>query len=100
MSTFKALLTFAACALLAGCGSMPTTATTRVDNPPTVAIANAPEGAAVSIDGTYVGATTKKDNSFVTSPGRHSVSVEVGGVKVLTENIFVQDGTTRVLSIK
>ena len=82
-----------ACLLVAACGGLPRYAETRRDEPARVELVGAPAGAELYVDGEMVG------RIFTIDKGTRRVEVRSGGAVIYRRDLFVQDGTTRVIDL-
>ncbi len=88
---------------LSGCISMPSASVTRGEDRPAIAIAGAPAGAILEVDGISHGAASQYDADPATlliEPGAHVVRVLLNGNVLLKRDVYVRDGETRILTIE
>ena len=86
-SILLTVLSFTGCA-------MPTTSVRTVDDRPTIAIKNAPEGAILFVDNLNMGLANKYDGNpaiLTVEPGTHIVRVVAGNDTIYEQKVFVED---------
>lgn len=96
----RKLACFVLVAFLAACGGLPKTKEISTDNPSTLEVISAPEGAQVWSDGIMLGSIEKKKVRFVIASGTHKVKIVDGSATLYEREIFVEKGTTRQVNLK
>ena len=85
-----------------GC-TYPNGKVTRVENRPAIAIEGAPIGAFLEVDGVNHGdaiAYNGDPNTLLVEPGSHKVRVLVDGKVLLSRDLYLANGETRILTLK
>lgn len=86
--------------IISACGSMPKHADVRTDRVATITILNAPENVSAYLDGEMTSLTWNKDDAtLTTSAGTHKLVVYSGGSVIFEDNIFIQNGTIRKITV-
>lgn len=92
-------LAILACFTLSACGAMPKHADIRADQATWLVLLNAPEGAAVSVDGVITASQDDKGERYVISAGTRHIEVFIGGSILYERDIFIREGTTREIRV-
>lgn len=87
------------CLLVAACGGLPRYAETRRDEPARVELVGAPAGAELYVDGEMVGRISDDRRIFTVEKGTRRVEIRSGGTVIYRRDLFVQDGSTRVIDL-
>jgi len=74
------------------------TKSTRLTTPSSIELINAPPGAVLSVGGRQV-SVAKDGARLPVADGWHDVKVSVGGQETLSDRIFVQDGSVKVIDL-
>jgi hypothetical protein len=85
--------------MLAACGGMPKHNETRADELTTIVLTNLPAGATVSVDGRYVYGADDGVLSIPVQAGMHAVEVRMGPAIIYKRDVFLDDGTTREITV-
>lgn len=92
--TARSLVPILLLVLLASCTGMPQTVVTTPDTRPSLAVAGAPDGALLYVDGRLAGEAVRFDGNpgiLLVEPGTHEVTVRgKDGAVLLEERIFVE----------
>lgn len=87
--------------MLAACGAMPKHDEVRADEATTIVLTNLPPGATVTVDGKSVfGVVDRRVLSVSVQAGMHAVEVRLGSEVIYKRDIFLDDGTTREITIR
>ena len=86
--------------MLAACGGMPKHEETRADELTSIVLTNLPAGAIVSVDGMAVFGADGGVLSVSVQAGMHAVEVRLGSEVIYKQDIFLDDGTTREITIR
>lgn len=89
----------AAALTVAGCGSMPKHAETRIDQPSTLLFKGGPVGATILVDGGEAGRLAKKETTVPIADGTRRVQVILDGSVLYDQTVFIQDGTRKVIPL-
>lgn len=92
-------LAILACFTLSACGAMPKHADIRADQATWLVLLNAPEGAAVSVDGVVTASEEGKGERYVITAGTRHIEVFIGGSILYERDIFITEGTTREIRV-
>lgn len=86
---------------VSGC-KMPSTSVRTIDDRPTLAFKNAPDGAILFVDGISMGVASEYDgdpNVLLVEPGTHTIRIMSGSSVVHEQKVFVE-GSLKTITVR
>ena len=87
-------------ALLAACGGLPKHKEITTDNPSTLEIIGAPDGAQLWVDGNLLDSVEKSKARYRVVAGTHNIRITAGADPIYEREIFIEKGSIRQINLK